>query len=384
MQSLRVHAQRVVARSGSLSLSSVVPRPASSVSSFLRRFASTSAALPKTNLVARYEKFGPVDTVVKLREEPIEEIKPNQVLLQFLAAPINPADINMIEGSYSIQPPLPAIGGNEGVARVVSVGSAVKGLAVDDWVIPASPGFGTWRKYAVCDSEAVDPIPRDGVPLELAATISVNPCSAYRMLHDYVPLKAGDLVVQNGANSSVGMAVIQLCKHMGVRTLNVVRDRPNLAELKARLESLGADLVITEEELANTRAINEAMSKFDGKKPVLGLNCVGGNSAADIARLLKDGSSMVTYGGMSRKPVCVPTGRLIFNDVALRGFWLSRWTETHGKAERRAMIDELMTLIRDKEFKTFVQLKPFEEFEQALAVARQGFKEGKVVLTYLN
>jgi len=31
-----------------------------------------------------------------------------------------------------------------------------------------------------------------------------------------------------------------------------------------------------------------------------------------------------------------------------------------------------------------VQLKPFEEFEQALAVARQGFKEGKVVLTYLN
>jgi hypothetical protein len=51
---------------------------------------------------------------------------------------------------------------------------------------------------------------------------------------------------------------------------------------------------------------------------------------------------MVTYGGMSRKPVCVPTGRLIFNDVSLRGFWLSRWTETHGKAERRAMIKDLM------------------------------------------
>ena len=51
---------------------------------------------------------------------------------------------------------------------------------------------------------------------------------------------------------------------------------------------------------------------------------------------------MATYGGMSRKPVCVPTGRLIFNDISLRGFWLSRWTETHGKAERRAMIKELM------------------------------------------
>jgi len=277
---------------------------------------------------------------------------------------------------------LPAIGGNEGVARVLAVGSDVKGLQVDDWVIPASPGFGTWRKYAVCDGEDVDPIPREGVPLELAATISVNPCSAYRMLHDYIELKPGDLLVQNGANSSVGMAVIQLCKHMGVQTLNVVRDRPNLSDLKARLESLGATVVITEEELANTRSLAEAMATFKGAKPVLGLNCVGGNSAADIARLLKDGSSMVTYGGMSRKPVCVPTGRLIFNDVSLRGFWLSRWTETHGKAERRAMIKDLMDLIREKEFKTFVQLKPFEEFTEALAMARAGFKEGKVVLTY--
>ena len=54
---------------------------------------------------------------------------------------------------------------------------------------------------------------------------------------------------------------------------------------------------------------------------------------------------MVTYGGMGRKPVCVPTGRLIFNDVALRGFWLSRWTQTHGKAERRVMIKEIMVRV---------------------------------------
>jgi trans-2-enoyl-CoA reductase len=258
----------------------------------------------------------------------------------------------------------------------------VRGLSVNDWVIPALPGFGTWRKYAVCESDDVDPIPREGVPLELAATISVNPCSAYRMLHDYIQLQPGDLIVQNGANSSVGMAVIQLCKHMGVKTLNVVRDRPTLPELRTRLESLGATVVITEDELANTRQLSEVMKQFGDQKPILGLNCVGGSSASDIARLLKDGSSMVTYGGMSRKPVCIPTGRLIFNDISLRGFWLSRWTETHGKIERRVMINELMNLIKEKEFKTFVQLKPFEQFEEALTIARQGFKDGKVVLTY--
>jgi trans-2-enoyl-CoA reductase len=289
---------------------------------------------------------------------------------------------SQIEGVYNIQPPLPAIGGNEGVAKIIALGPGVKGLKVGDWVIPASPGFGTWRSYAVCSLDSVDPIESKGVPLELAATISVNPCSAYRMLHDFTTLKSGDLLVQNGANSSVGMAVIQLARRMGVKTLNVVRDRPNLAELKQRLLDLGATVVITEEELSNARMLAEAMTPFGDSLPILGLNCVGGSSASDIARLLKDGSNLVTYGGMSRKPVCVPTGRLIFNDLALRGFWLSRWTETHSKAERREMISNLLNIIREGEFKTFVTLKPFAQFEAAMAEARQGFKEGKIVLTY--
>lgn len=39
------------------------------------------------------------------------------------------------------------------------------------------------------------------------------------------------------------------------------------------------------------------------------------------------------------------------------------------------------TLIKEKEFRTFVQLRPFEDFHKALDEARAGFKEGKVVLT---
>jgi len=314
-----------------------------------------------------------------LVNEPIPPLTPRSILLRFLAAPINPADINMIEGVYNIQPPLPAVGGNEGVASVVAVGSDVSSLRPGDWVIPALPGFGTWREYAVCDEDDVDPIASD-VPVELAATISVNPCSAYRMLQDYTKLQAGDVLIQNGANSSVGLAVIQLAKHMGVKTINVVRDRPQLSELVSRMESLGADIVCTDETLSNPKLMQQLIDKLGGKQPTLGLNCVGGSSATDIARILRDGSSLVTYGGMSRKPVCVPTGRLIFNDIAIRGFWLSRWTETHGKEERRRMIDEIIRLIRVGEFRTFVQQRRFDQFSSALNEARQGYKEGKILL----
>ena len=49
---------------------------------------------------------------------------------------------NQIEGVYALLPPLPAVAGGEGVGAVVSVGPGVKGLKVNDWVIPSQAGFG--------------------------------------------------------------------------------------------------------------------------------------------------------------------------------------------------------------------------------------------------
>ena len=63
------------------------------------------------------------------------------------------------------------------------------------------------------------------IPVEYAATLCVNPAAAYRMLEDFVTLKAGDVIVQNGANSAVGQSVIQLAKARGVKTINIIRDR---------------------------------------------------------------------------------------------------------------------------------------------------------------
>lgn len=48
----------------------------------------------------------------------------------------------MFAGTYAILPDLPAVGGNEGVAEVVEVGSQVKSLKVGDWVIPRDAGVG--------------------------------------------------------------------------------------------------------------------------------------------------------------------------------------------------------------------------------------------------
>ena len=58
-----------------------------------------------------------------------------------------------------------------------------------------------------------------------AATISVNPFTADRMMLDFAELKEGDWIVQNGANSGVGQNLIQLARIRGFKTVNIIRDR---------------------------------------------------------------------------------------------------------------------------------------------------------------
>jgi trans-2-enoyl-CoA reductase len=52
--------------------------------------------------------------------------------------------------------------------------------------------LGTWRTEMVVDHEQIDKLPRYEMmtPLE-AAILSVNPCTAYRMLKDFVNLEPG-------------------------------------------------------------------------------------------------------------------------------------------------------------------------------------------------
>lgn len=145
-----------------------------------------------------------------------------------------PRTLHQIEGVYSIKPPLPAIGGNEGVAVVEAVGPDIApehAVNVGSWVIPSQAAFGTWRTHAVCAAADVTPIPNEdrAVSVDDAATLSVNPCTAYRMLKDFAHggrgVAPGDVVIQNAATSGVGTAVIQIAKAMGVKTINVIRDR---------------------------------------------------------------------------------------------------------------------------------------------------------------
>ncbi|XP_014497247.1 enoyl-[acyl-carrier-protein] reductase, mitochondrial isoform X2 [Vigna radiata var. radiata] len=339
--------------------------------------ALSSAAMSPPSKAIVYDVHGPPDTVTKLVEVPAVEVKEKEVCVKMLAAPINPSDINRIQGVYPVRPNPPAVGGYEGVGEVLSVGSSVTSLSPGDWVIPSPPSFGTWQTYIVKNENVWHKVEK-GVPMEYAATITVNPLTALLMLEHCVPLNSGDAIVQNGATSMVGQCVIQLAKSRGIHSINIIRDRPGVNEVKEMLKNLGADEVFTESELE----VKNVKSLLGGiPEPALGFNCVGGNAASLVLKFLRQGGTMVTYGGMSKKPVTVSTSSFIFKDLSLRGFWLQKWLSTDKAEESRGMIDRLLNLVQEGKLKYKMELAPFDDFSTALdkALGKLGSQPKQVI-----
>ncbi|KAK2844854.1 hypothetical protein Q5P01_011513 [Channa striata] len=342
-------------------------------------FSHSAGLSAPTCKALQYRKHGDPCKVVQLEDVDLAPVGDKDVLVKMLAAPINPSDINMIQGTYAILPDLPAVGGNEGVAQVVEVGSQVKSLKTGDWVIPRDAGLGTWRTEAVLAESDVIAVPND-IPLLSAATLGVNPCTAFRLLADFENLKPGDSVIQNAANSGVGQAVIQIAAARGIKTINVVRDRPQFTQLSDSLTAIGAAYVIREEALRQP-TIKELFKSCP--KPKLALNGVGGKSALEILRHLQVGGSMVTYGGMAKQPVTVPVSALIFKDVKVRGFWVTQWKRDHSHDGKifRSMLEELCSLIQQGKLTAPASAEVgLQDYHKALDCAMQPFISAKQVL----
>ena len=162
------------------------------------------------------ETTGPPAAVVQLIETPGPSLIPGHVRLRMLFAPVNPADLNYIEGNYGKKPVLPAVPGIEGVGRIIETGGEVEGFRVGQLAIPLS-GIGSWTEERVLPAAEVFVLP-DGIDPRQAAMLRVNPATAWGLLHATGQLPEGHWVVQNAASSGAGHCVIQLARHLGLRT----------------------------------------------------------------------------------------------------------------------------------------------------------------------
>ena len=152
----------------------------------------------------------------------------------------------------------------------------MKGLTSGALVI-LPHNVGTWRDAVAVKAEDLVGVP-DGIEPVQAATLKINPLTAWRLLHDYVDLQKGDWLIQNAANSAAGRDVIKIAHELGYKTVNVVRR----AELVDELRAEGGDVVLVDGDSLR----EEVKSATGGASIRLGLNSVGGDSALRLANCL--------------------------------------------------------------------------------------------------
>ena len=317
-----------------------------------------------------YQTHGKPEEVLRLEEQPIPEIGPDEALVRIHASPINPADLNQIEGKYPIRRSLPATPGFEGAGMVEKIGASVRQLAVGTQVILPHT-VGAWREAAAVKAEELVAVPSEIAP-EQAAMLKINPLTAWRMLHDFVRLEPGEWIIQNAANSGVGRAVIAMCRELGLRTLNLVRREELIDELRKE----GADVVLVDNDEAR-----EAAAEVTKQAAIrLGINQVGGDSALRLAKIVAPEAVIVTIGAMSLQPLRLPNGLLIFKNLHFTGFWVNKWYEQASPAARQEAFDRIFELAKRGLLQTKIEhAYSLTDFADAVARAGQGAREGKII-----
>ena len=321
----------------------------------------------------QFDQTGNPAEVLQLHARALAPPSGHEVRVRMRYAPVNPADLNFIEGTYGRAAHPPCIPGHEGCGEVEEVGESVVSLSKGDVVIPLL-GTGCWTQHLTAPEHHFAKLPPQ-IDQVQASMLRINPVTAWALLKHYADLEPGSWVVQNAANSGAGRALIQLAHHFGLRTLNFVR-RPELID---ELKALGADAVM----LDNDEGVVEA-KKFIGDAPVkLAANAVGGDSAIHLMDVLSSEGIMVTYGAMSRRSLKVPNKFLIFKNLSLRGFWVTKWFEKATREQLYDVLEPLTEMILANELVTATdEIVPFLDCAKAIRRAQENSRAGKVILDF--
>ncbi|MFF1763923.1 hypothetical protein [Streptomyces sp. NPDC058249] len=152
---------------------------------------------------------------------------------------------------------------------IEALGSDTEGLKIGERVvafaIPAVPGprvAGTWQEYLVADTHRLLPVP-DRLSDSTACQLAVNPLTALLLVTRELDVQPGAWLLQTAAGSTVGRLVIQLARHPGLRTINGVRRRDAVEEIKA----LGGDEVSCTEDEDLLQRVTEVTGPAGVRRP---------------------------------------------------------------------------------------------------------------------
>jgi NADPH:quinone reductase-like Zn-dependent oxidoreductase len=233
-------------------------------------------------------KAGPPETLL-LKEAPDPDPRAGEARIRVEASGINFADVMGRMGLYPDLPKIPVVPGYEVAGRVEAVGGGVDPAWIGRNVF-ALTRFGGYADVVCAPTGRIFARP-EGMSAEEGAAIPVNYITAWQLIVVMGGLKAGETMLVHSAGGGVGVAAIQIAKHLGATVIGTAS-----AGKHKELGALGADHLIdyrTEDFEKRAREITE------GRGVELILDPVGGESLKKGYRLLAPTGRLGIFGASS-------------------------------------------------------------------------------------
>ena len=249
-----------------------------------------------------YEKYGPPDIVLQLKEVEKPTPKDNEVLVKVHAASVNYSDWAFVRGEPFVSriftgllKPKNTILGTDIAGRVEAIGRNVKQFQPGDEVYGEifECGMGGFAEYVSVTENVLAPKPTN-MTFEEAAAVPQAAIVGLQGLRDKGQIQHGQKVLINGASGGNGTFAVQIAKSFGAEVTGVCSTRN--VEL---VRSIGADHVIdyTQEDFTKSE------QRYD-----LILDIVANRSISDYMRALSPNGN---YVAVAFNPVTIFLGSLI-------------------------------------------------------------------------
>jgi NADPH2:quinone reductase len=239
----------------------------------------------------------------ELREVPEPTPGPGEALIEVLAAPLNPVDINVASGRFFAgSPPVPYVAGAEAVGRVVESSTLAAGTVV--WTGMQGLGIdrdGVLAERAVAREEELVELP-EGTDSALAASLGIAGLAGWLPLEWRAPVRPDDRVLVLGATGTLGLVAVQAAQVLGADRVVAAGRRDDGLE---RARAAGADATVRLDEPNLADRFREACG---GDGPTLVVDPLWGDPLVAALQAAAPGARIVQIGQSAGAEAAIPSG----------------------------------------------------------------------------
>jgi NADPH2:quinone reductase len=230
--------------------------------------------------------------VLELRDVPVPEPKPDELLIKLAACGVNFIDIYQRTGSYPIA--YPSGLGLEGAGTVVVVGANVTRFKTGDRVAFCLGPLGAYADYAAVPETKAVLVP-DAIDLETAAAILLKGLTAEFLVRRMRPLNQGDTVLFHAAAGGVGLIACSWLAHLGITVIGTVGSEEK-ADL-ARQHGCAHPILYRHESV-----IDQVKNLTNGQGCAIVYDSIGADTLMDSLACTAKRGLVVSFGNASGPP----------------------------------------------------------------------------------